>query len=78
MLTGILEDTVPTDASGRRWAQPKDIANDIIDVLFYLGDFSESEELKTTIYNHLDKLYIDWDEAMNPKPLDGLIITGAP
>ena len=39
--------------------------------------------LKTHLYktwdiSHLDKLYVDWEQAMSPEPLDGLIITGAP
>jgi len=33
---------------------------------------------KTWDISHLNKLYVDWEEAMNPLPLDGLIITGAP
>ena len=28
--------------------------------------------------DHLDALYVSWEEAMYPDPLDGLIITGAP
>ena len=57
VLKGILEDTVPSEYSERRWAQPEDIANDIIDVLFYPDYFTQSEDFKTTIYNHLDELY---------------------
>ena len=38
----------------------------------------KTHNYKTWDISHLDKLYIDWEEAMNPIPLDGLIITGAP
>ncbi len=38
----------------------------------------KSHNYKTWDLSHLDNLYIEWEEAMNPKPLDGLIITGAP
>ncbi len=37
-----------------------------------------SHSYKTWDIAHLDSLYVNWEEAMNPKPLDGLIITGAP
>ena len=37
-----------------------------------------SHNYKTWNLDHLDKLYVSWDEAMSPDPLDGLIITGAP
>ncbi len=37
-----------------------------------------SHEYKTWDLKHLDNLYVSWDAAMNPVPLDGLIITGAP
>ncbi len=37
-----------------------------------------SHSYKTWDLAHLDKLYVSWEEAMTPKPLDGLIITGAP
>ncbi|KGG12587.1 MULTISPECIES: homoserine O-succinyltransferase [Prochlorococcus] len=37
-----------------------------------------SHKYKTWDINHLDNLYIEWEKAMNPVPLDGLIITGAP
>ncbi len=37
-----------------------------------------SHEYKTWDLDHLDKLYLTWEQAMNPKSLDGLIITGAP
>ena len=33
---------------------------------------------KTWDTSHLDGLYVTWEQAMNPRPLDGLIITGAP
>ncbi len=33
---------------------------------------------KTWDIEHLSEHYISWEEAMNPSPLDGLIITGAP
>ena len=38
----------------------------------------KSHSYKTWDLSHLDNLYISWEEAMNPVPLDGLIITGAP
>ena len=38
----------------------------------------ESHSYKTWDLSHLDNLYINWDEAMSPQTLDGLIITGAP
>ncbi len=38
----------------------------------------QSHAYKTWDHDHLDTLYVDWDKAMNPNPLDGLIITGAP
>ncbi len=38
----------------------------------------KSHNYKTWDMAHLDKLYVPWDEAMSPDPLDGLIITGAP
>lgn len=37
-----------------------------------------SHEYRTWDIAHLDSLYVDWEEAMSPDPLDGLIITGAP
>ena len=37
-----------------------------------------SHEYKTWDISHLDNLYVDWERAMEPRPLDGLIITGAP
>ncbi len=37
-----------------------------------------SHSYKTWDLAHLDNLYVSWEEAMTPKPLDGLIITGAP
>ncbi len=37
-----------------------------------------SHSYKTWDLDHLDNLYVSWDEAMSPTPLDGLIITGAP
>ncbi len=37
-----------------------------------------SHSYKTWDLNHLDSLYISWDDAMHPSSLDGLIITGAP
>jgi len=33
---------------------------------------------KTWDLAHLDNLYVSWEEAMTPNPLDGLIVTGAP
>ena len=38
----------------------------------------ESHSYKTWDLSHLDNLYINWEEAMSPQNLDGLIITGAP
>jgi len=38
----------------------------------------QSHAYKTWDHDHLDTLYVDWEKAMNPNPLDGLIITGAP
>tara|TARA_Y100001968_G_C19450660_1_gene768304 strand:+ start:2015 stop:2908 length:894 start_codon:yes stop_codon:yes gene_type:complete len=38
----------------------------------------KSHSYKTWDLAHLDNLYITWEEAMSPQPLDGLIITGAP
>ena len=38
----------------------------------------KSHSYKTWDNNHLDSLYVEWEEAMSPAPLDGLIITGAP
>jgi len=38
----------------------------------------KSHNYKTWDLSHLSKLYISWNEAMFPRPLDGLIITGAP
>ncbi len=38
----------------------------------------KSHSYKTWDTGHLDTLYVNWGEAMNPYPLDGLIITGAP
>ncbi len=38
----------------------------------------KSHKYKTWDLEHLNGLYVAWNEAMNPKPLDGLIITGAP
>ena len=38
----------------------------------------KSHSYKTWDSNHLENLYVDWEEAMSPLPLDGLIITGAP
>ena len=37
-----------------------------------------SHSYKTWDLAHLDNLYVSWEEAMEPNPLDGLIITGAP
>ncbi len=37
-----------------------------------------SHAYKSWDHQHLDHLYVSWDEAMHPSPLDGLIITGAP
>ncbi len=38
----------------------------------------QSHAYKTWDLDHLNHLYVSWDEAMNPTALDGLIITGAP
>ena len=38
----------------------------------------KSHSYKTWDIHHLNNLYVEWDEAMSPDPLDGLIITGAP
>ena len=38
----------------------------------------KSHSYKTWDLDHLRNLYVNWDEAMSPNPLDGLIITGAP
>ena len=38
----------------------------------------KSHSYKTWDLGHLDALYVDWEEAMHPYSLDGLIITGAP
>ncbi len=38
----------------------------------------KSHSYKTWDLEHLKNLYVNWDEAMSPIPLDGLIITGAP
>ena len=38
----------------------------------------KSHSYKTWDLKHLKNLYVNWDEAMSPNPLDGLIITGAP
>ncbi len=38
----------------------------------------KSHKYKTWDISHLDALYVSWEEAMSPAPLDGLIITGAP
>tara|TARA_Y100001968_G_scaffold333540_1_gene397087 strand:- start:4353 stop:5246 length:894 start_codon:yes stop_codon:yes gene_type:complete len=38
----------------------------------------KSHSYKTWDLSHLENLYVSWEEAMNPVPLDGLIITGAP
>ncbi len=37
-----------------------------------------SHSYRTWDLSHLNNLYIDWEDAMSPIPLDGLIITGAP
>jgi len=37
-----------------------------------------SHSYKTWDMSHLENLYISWEDAMSPNPLDGLIITGAP
>jgi len=38
----------------------------------------KSHSYKTWDLEHLKNLYVYWEEAMSPKLLDGLIITGAP
>jgi len=38
----------------------------------------KSHSYKTWDLEHLKNLYVHWEEAMSPIPLDGLIITGAP
>jgi len=38
----------------------------------------KSHSYKTWDLEHLKKLYVYWEDAMSPKLLDGLIITGAP
>ena len=38
----------------------------------------KSHFYKTWDVAHLETLYVSWEEAMTPNPLDGLIITGAP
>ncbi len=38
----------------------------------------KSHSYKTWDLEHLKNLYVNWEEAMTPIPLDGLIITGAP
>ncbi|WP_320674549.1 homoserine O-succinyltransferase [Prochlorococcus sp. MIT 1341] len=38
----------------------------------------KSHKYKTWDIAHLDSLYVDWELAMSPTSLDGLIITGAP
>ncbi len=38
----------------------------------------KSHSYKTWDLDHLRNLYVNWEEAMSPNPLDGLIITGAP
>ena len=38
----------------------------------------KSHSYRTWDLEHLKNLYIPWEEAMSPTPLDGLIITGAP
>ena len=38
----------------------------------------KTHNYKTWDHSHLDNLYVSWEEAMTPTPLDGLIITGAP
>ena len=37
-----------------------------------------SHAYKSWDQNHLDQLYVTWEEALAQGPLDGLIITGAP
>ena len=38
----------------------------------------KSHSYRTWDLEHLKNLYVYWEEAMSPNPLDGLIITGAP
>ncbi len=38
----------------------------------------KSHSYRTWDLEHLKNLYVNWEEAMSPTPLDGLIITGAP
>ena len=38
----------------------------------------KSHGYKTWDHSHLKNLYVNWEQAMSPAPLDGLIITGAP
>ncbi len=38
----------------------------------------KSHSYRTWDLEHLRNLYVHWEEAMSPTPLDGLIITGAP
>ncbi len=38
----------------------------------------KSHSYKTWDLEHLKNLYVNWEDAMSPKSLDGLIITGAP
>ena len=38
----------------------------------------KSHSYRTWDLDHLKNLYVHWEEAMSPTPLDGLIITGAP
>ena len=38
----------------------------------------KSHSYRTWDLEHLKNLYVHWEEAMSPTPLDGLIITGAP
>ena len=38
----------------------------------------KSHSYRTWDLEHLKNLYVNWEEAMTPIPLDGLIITGAP
>ena len=38
----------------------------------------KSHSYRTWDLEHLQNLYVHWEEAMSPTPLDGLIITGAP
>ena len=38
----------------------------------------KSHSYRTWDLEHLKNLYVHWEDAMSPTPLDGLIITGAP